>query len=112
MKYSYQYLSDDFPGAAFRSLDMENTCSHKDTALGDILYSPVVKPEEIFQETALPFEPPLEQKLQQDQIGLILKLFRMEGFDESTIDFSMTMTQFDAFLQGLQDKGENIAGNV
>lgn len=106
LKYSYQYLADDFPDGSFRSMDLSETCGHKDVSLVEILYSPIVKVEDIFSETALPFDPPLNQKLTQGQMNLILRLFRMEDFDESKVDFSMSTTQFDNFLQELLDRSE------
>ena len=103
MKYSYQYLAGDFPEASFQSLRLEIHCGHKDTSLNNILYSPVAKPQTTLEETPMPFDAPLKQTLSEKQIDFIRKLFRAENFDENTIDFTMTMTQFDEFLQELLD---------
>lgn len=104
MKYSYQYLAGDFPEASFQSLNLEDSCGHKNVSMQDILYSPAPLAESIVQGVKMEPDLPLRQKLSQSQTDMIQKLFHMEGFDESTINFSMTMTQFDTFLQQLLDQ--------
>ena len=104
LKYSYQYLSEDFPDVSFQQLKLADTCAHRETGITDILYSPIIKVEDALVETALPFERPLNKRLTEGQMDLILKFFRAEDFDDSTIDFSMTMTQFDSLLQDMYDQ--------
>ena len=104
LKYSYQYLNDVFPDASFQELKLSDTCTHKKAQMPDILYSPIIKVENVLVETALPYELPLNKRLTEGQRNLILRFFRAENFDESTVDFSMTMTQFDNLLQELFDQ--------
>ena len=104
LKYSYQYLSEDFPEASFQQLKLADTCAHRETGIADILYSPIIKVEDALVETALPFERSLNKRLTEGQMDLILRFFRAENFDDSTIDFSMTMTQFDSLLQDMYDQ--------
>ena len=104
LKYSYQYLSEDFPDSSFQKLKLSDTCAHRETGMGEILYSPIIKVEDSLVETALPFERPLNKRLTDGQMDLIRRFFRGENFDDSTIDFSMTMTQLDSLLQDMYDQ--------
>lgn len=104
LKYSYQYLSEDFPDASFQKLKLSDTCAHRETGMEEILYSPIIKVEDALVETALPFERPLNRRLTDGQMDLIRRFFRGENFDDSTIDFSMTMTQLDSLLQDMYDQ--------
>ena len=106
MKYSYEYLSDDFPEASFQSLNIADTCCHRKISLEDILYSPGMEAAgpKVVEEKALPFDPPLQERLSKAQKEQILKFLSQEKFDPDSIDFSMTMTQFDSVLQDLLDK--------
>lgn len=104
LKYSYQYLNNDFPNASFQKLNLSYTCKHKGIEIQDILYSPITKSEELLVETSFPDDLPLNKRLTDGQQNLILRFFKAENFDENTIDFSMTLTQFDSFLQELFDQ--------
>ncbi len=106
MKYSYEYLSDDFSDSSLPASDLSDSCLHRDVNLEEILYSPFVEraAERVVTEKALPFDPPLENKLTETKKRQIKKFLSADGFDPNSIDFSMTVTQFDCFLQELLDK--------
>ncbi len=108
MKYSYEYLTDDFSGSCLQSADLSESCLHRDVNLDENLYSPFVEKaaEKVVVEKPLPFDPPLKNMLTKSKKEQIKKFLSLDGFAPDSIDFSMTVTQFDCFLQELLDKGK------
>lgn len=105
MKYSYQYLGDIFPDASFQSLNLMDSCAHKDVTLKNILYTPAISDGSMLEETAIPpCDLPLNKRLTDSQISLIQRFFRQENIDIGTIDFSMNITQFDEYIQAMLDQ--------
>lgn len=109
MKYRYEYLADDFDTqVSFRSLQLEKNCKHKDIRLSSVIYSPPPheKSQYAFQEMlAVNSDPPVSNLLQEQQAIRIKQFFESESFDVDSIDQSMTLTEFEAFLQGTLDAG-------
>ncbi|MFU0833928.1 MAG: Type VI secretion protein [Oscillospiraceae bacterium] len=107
MKYRYEYLGEEFnTGRSFQSLNLSNTCQHKNISLEDILYVPPAaeSSEPIINEATVPEEPMLDRMLSEQQKAQIRRFFAANGFDEDTISFHCTLSDFDAFVQKLLDE--------
>ena len=108
LKYSYQYLADDFPESSFQKLKLSESCAHQAVRMDEILYSPIVVIGEEgspIQETALPLDSPLNQRLTDGQMTLINRFLQSEKGGR-TIDYSMNMTQIDGLLQDMLSRQE------
>ncbi|HEX3018082.1 MAG TPA: type IV secretory system conjugative DNA transfer family protein [Caproicibacter sp.] len=105
MKYRYEYLAEDFdPQKSFESLNLSESCCHKDIHLNDIVYTPKEKSEEKeIIETSLPYDPLLNEVLAPFQKNQILRFLSLESIDSELVNFSVTITNFDGFLQTLLD---------
>ena len=104
MKYRYEYLADTFDTKKpYQSLNITESCKHKDVDLTEIAYTPGFENDNVLEEISIQKEPLICEYLSQEQLSQIIKFFELESFDTSSINVNITVTEFDKFLQELLD---------
>jgi type IV secretion system protein VirD4 len=100
MKYRYEYLADVFDTRkSFESLNLADTCIHKNVRLDDIMYTPTVQKEKVYvksTQTQNVEAQTLYQVLSDRQRETISNFLSNCGI---SVDWGMTLSMFDFFLQ-------------